>query len=163
VYARRAEASEAPIVLADHESVASSREARNSLIDAVGRREWARSRNGRMNPERATRAWKPLVAGRWSLVDRYERDGHRYIVARENSPAATELRELSAREYQVASLASLGHANKLIAYELGLSDSTVRVLSARAAVKLGARTRSQMIERFQLQGRPAATAATRYS
>jgi DNA-binding CsgD family transcriptional regulator len=151
VYARRAEASEAPIVLADHESVASSREARNSLIDAVGRREWARSRNGRMNPERATRAWKPLVAGRWSLVDRYERDGHRYIVARENSPAATELRELSAREYQVASLASLGHANKLIA--LGLSDSTVRVLSARAAVKLGARTRSQMIERFQLQGR----------
>jgi DNA-binding CsgD family transcriptional regulator len=132
-------------------SAAKSSEARSSLTDAVRQREWARTTSTRNDPERATAAWKPLVAGRWSLVDRFERDGRRYITARENAPTPTGPAAFSPREGQVASLAGLGHSNKLIAYELGLAHSTVRVLLARAAAKLGACTRSEMVEQLRAQ------------
>lgn len=127
------------------EKVASSTESRRRLAESVKGREWARTRAGRRDGERATGAWKPLVGGHWSLVDCYERGGKRYVTARENVPAPTGLETLSARERQVASLAELGRPNKVIAYELGLVDSTVRVLLARAASKLGVRTRSELI------------------
>ncbi len=52
---------------------------------------------------------------------------------------------LSARERQVLAYAKLGHHNKLIAYELGIGSSTVRVLLARAAAKLGVRTRRELL------------------
>ena len=119
------------------------------LRAAVGRREWAKSREGRNDTERSVSAWQPMVAARWSLVDTYETNGVRYVTARENSPVISGVASLSAREQQVTSLAALGHSNKLIAYELGLAHSTVRVLFARAAVKLGARTRSEVIERVR--------------
>jgi DNA-binding CsgD family transcriptional regulator len=73
----------------------------------------------------------------------------RDVTARENSPVLAGVSSLSGRERQVTSLAALGRSNKLIAYELGLAHSTVRVLFARAAVKLGARTRSEVIERVR--------------
>ena len=41
--------------------------------------------------------------------------------------------------------AALGHANKLIAYELGVSASTVGVHLLRAARKLRVRTRAQAV------------------
>jgi DNA-binding CsgD family transcriptional regulator len=48
---------------------------------------------------------------------------------------------LSPREHQVVVLASLGHANKVIAGELGLSVSTVSVYLLKAGRKLGVRGR----------------------
>lgn len=45
--------------------------------------------------------------------------------------------------------ASLGHSDKVIAYELGLSASTVRVLIHRAIRKLGATTRRDALARFE--------------
>jgi DNA-binding NarL/FixJ family response regulator len=51
---------------------------------------------------------------------------------------------LTARERQVAALAALGHANKVIAFELGIAQSTVAVLLSRAAHKLGAPTRAEL-------------------
>ena len=119
------------------------------LSAAVGRREWAKSSEGKTNGDRTVAAWRPMVAARWSLVDAYERNGVRYVTARENSPVRAGISSLSAREQQVTSLAALGHSNKLIAYELGLAHSTVRVLFARAAAKLGARTRAEVIERIR--------------
>lgn len=52
---------------------------------------------------------------------------------------------LSPRERQVVSLASLGHANKVIASELGLAVSTVSVYLVKAARKLGVRGRVAVI------------------
>ena len=115
------------------------------LCAAVGRREWAKSREGRYDTERSVSAWQPMVAARWSLVDAYETNGVRYVTARENSPVISGVASLSAREQQVTSLAALGHSNKLIAYELGISHSTVRVLVARAARKLHVRSRQDLI------------------
>ena len=68
------------------------------------------------------------VSARWTLVDRYERDGRRYIVAREGAARTRGAAALSERERQVVALASLGRSNKLIAYELGPAHATTRVM-----------------------------------
>jgi DNA-binding NarL/FixJ family response regulator len=52
---------------------------------------------------------------------------------------------LSDRERQVVSLATLGRTNKMIAYELGLAHSTVRVLMARASAKLHTGSRHELV------------------
>ena len=59
--------------------------------------------------------------------------------------AASAIGSLSERERQVVGYAKLGHHDKLIAYELGISHSLVRVLLGRAASKLGASTRDELI------------------
>src|SRR5205814_2205879 len=82
----------------------------------------------RADPDKSLAGRKVLVAGRWSLIDQVESDGRRYIVARENEPPALGPESLTAREKQVIGYAKLGHHSKLIAYELGVADSTVRVL-----------------------------------
>lgn len=97
------------------------------------------------DPDQALANWKALIAGRWTLVDQIEEGGRRYILARQNDPVAPGPESLTAREKQVIGYAKLGHHNKLIAYELGIADATVRVLMARAAAKLGVRTREELV------------------
>jgi len=141
------------------EPAATSKLTRRDLSEAVKAREWAKTARGRRDCQRATAAWRPLVGARWSLVDAYERNGLRYITARENVPAPTGVAALSLRERQVGSLAEGGYSNKLIAYELGLAHSTVRVLLGRAAVKLGARTRAELIQKLRTHGPSLPSAA----
>lgn len=120
-------------------------EARALLRDAVFKMEKARGRQRVDSPEQALGEWKALVAGKWSLVDRLEHDGRRYIIARENEPRAPGPTALSQREKQILGYAQLGHHNKLIAYELGIAQSTVRVLMHRAMGKLGVRSRDELL------------------
>jgi DNA-binding NarL/FixJ family response regulator len=40
---------------------------------------------------------------------------------------------------------ALGHSTKLIAYELGISDSTVRVFLSRAMLRLGVASRDALV------------------
>jgi DNA-binding NarL/FixJ family response regulator len=70
-------------------------------------------------------------------MDRFESDGRRYVVARENQLATAPHARLTAREGQIVALYRLGSDPKMIAYELGLADATVRVLLSRAARRLG--------------------------
>ena len=79
-------------------------------------------------------AW--VVAGRWSLVERFDSDDRRFLVAHKNDPSNRDPRGLTERERQVLGYAELGRLNKLIAYELGLSPSTVGVILATARTKL---------------------------
>lgn len=134
-----------------HDAVgeAQEAEARVTLRNAVLKIEKARGRRRLDDPDRALGEWKALVAGKWSLVDRLEHDGRRYIVARENEPRAPGPAALSDREKQVLGYAQLGHHNKLIAYELGIAQSTVRVLMSRAMSKLGVRTRAELLQTIQ--------------
>ena len=75
----------------------------------------------RSDVELATRRWKPLVASRWALIDEFDTDGRRFVVAVENAPpTCAARRDLSLREHQVMTQAHLGHIDKVIAYELGL-------------------------------------------
>jgi DNA-binding CsgD family transcriptional regulator len=71
------------------------------------------------------------------------------VLARENASHVASPADLSARERQVLASAALGRSNKEIAYELGIAHSTVRVLLCRAAQKLRAGTREELISRFE--------------
>jgi DNA-binding NarL/FixJ family response regulator len=51
---------------------------------------------------------------------------------------------LTPREREIVTLVSMGYGNKAIAYKLGVADSTVRVLTARALRKLGATSRREL-------------------
>jgi DNA-binding CsgD family transcriptional regulator len=119
--------------------------ARELLRRAVLSLEQSRGALRDTDPDASLDLRKALVGARWSLVDRVELDGKRYILARENPPDAPGPEALTARERQVIGFAKLGHHNKLIAYELGIADSTVRVLLARAAARLGVRTRAELL------------------
>jgi DNA-binding CsgD family transcriptional regulator len=124
-------------------------EAKDELARATRAFEHARTRAARHDVERTTRRWRPLVESTWTLLDEFDRDGRRFIVAVDNRPPTAAPRgALSEREHQVLTHAVLGHTNKEIAYELGISDATVRVLVHRAARKLGVTTRSEAVARF---------------
>jgi len=68
------------------------------------------------------------------------------VLARENTPKPIDAGRLSRREQQVVALAALGRTNKLIAYELGLAESTVAEHLRHAAKKLGARSRAALLQ-----------------
>jgi DNA-binding CsgD family transcriptional regulator len=119
-------------------------EARQQLTDAVRSMTLARGQLRHDDPPRALQLWQPMVNARWTLVDRFEHDGRRYVLARENEPQARGPQALTTRERQVARLAAIGHSSKLIAYELGIADSTARVLLARSMRKLGAHSRADL-------------------
>jgi DNA-binding CsgD family transcriptional regulator len=116
-----------------------------ALRTAVLRIDGARTRRGRRDPRTATQVWTALAAGRWSLVDQFDRDGRRYYVAWPNE--LEESATLTEREAQVVASCGRGNSNKLIAYELGLSESTVARTLSRAARKLGASSRVELVRR----------------
>ncbi|HEY1953968.1 MAG TPA: helix-turn-helix transcriptional regulator [Polyangiaceae bacterium] len=126
--------------------------ARESLRTAVRAVDRARGKMRKRDPVGALEIWRGLVAGRWSLVDRFESDGRHFLVAHPNPPDARDPRALTARERQVAGFVALGQSNKMIAYELGISASTVGVLAARAAKKLGLRSRAAFAAAFMPRG-----------
>lgn len=121
--------------------------ARAALRAAAVAVERARTRQKRADPDGALEQWRAMVDGRWSLVDHFERDGKRFYVARRNEPGLGG-DPLTLRERQVAGFAALGHSNKLIAYELGLSASTIATHLSQAARKLKCRTRVELIQKL---------------
>jgi DNA-binding NarL/FixJ family response regulator len=110
-----------------------------SAIDSV------RAKSTRWRGSQALEAWHPLAGARWTLVDSFEENGRRYVVARENQADVPGVEVLTDRERQVVIHAALGLTNKEIAYTLDISPSTVRVLMCRAAERLGVQSRSDVI------------------
>jgi DNA-binding CsgD family transcriptional regulator len=118
---------------------------RTALRAAAVAVERARGPLGRRDSDQALAMWRVMVMGEWTLVDHFERDGKRFLVARRNRPRPRAHRGLSARECEVVSLAALGYSNKLAAYALGLSPSTVVTHFRNACRKLGVRTRAEAV------------------
>jgi DNA-binding NarL/FixJ family response regulator len=106
-----------------------------SLQRAVGA--LSRARSHELSENEAVQTWHALWSGRWTLVDREERDGRCYLVARRNEPQVSEPKALSLRERQVLSYVKMGHSQKFIAFELGLGPSTVAGHLASGMRKLG--------------------------
>jgi len=105
----------------------------------------ARGKMRSSDPDKALKTWKALVRGRWSMVDWFDTDGRRFVLALPNSPGVSDPRGLSERESQVVTYAVSGQTNKLIAYRLGLSTSRVSMLLRGAMQKLGVQTRTQLV------------------
>src|SRR5262245_50071448 len=95
----------------------------------------------RASPRALTRAW--------TIVAEFSEGAQRYVLLRLGDPTDMHTK----RERQVLARAALGQTNKVIAYDLGLSDSTVRVHVARACAKLGVETRGEAIEAMRARAR----------
>jgi DNA-binding CsgD family transcriptional regulator len=121
--------------------------AKGTLREAVKRLDRARSRPWKSD-DAALELWRGLVAGRWSLVDVFDTDGKRFIVARRNEPKGLPCGGLTVREQQVLAYVAMGSPNKLIAYHLGLAESTVAEHAQRAMMKIGARSRFDIVRLF---------------
>jgi DNA-binding CsgD family transcriptional regulator len=110
----------------------------------------------RSDPNEALRLWEGLVRGKWSLIDWFDTDGRRFVLAKPNAPRIGDPRGLSEREAQVATYAALGDTNKVIGYRLGLSSAYVSRLLHDAMRKLGAKTRAQLVRKMRLIESPPA-------
>ena len=124
---------------------AARKRARKSLRQAVIALDRTQSPSERALPRNAV----TIAQGKtrhFSLLDEFGSAGARYLVLREIvTPGHSNLDALTPRQRQVAELAVAGRHNKLIAHELGIATSTVRVLLSRAALRLGARGRSELL------------------
>lgn len=121
-------------------------QALEAIRQAVRGSERARGALRHDDVEQALELWQALVSGRWSLVDHFDSDGRRYILARENAPNPDGPVQLTPRQRTAVKLRARGHSLKYISYELGLSVPTVslelrealRVLGVRSVLELGA-------------------------
>lgn len=128
--------------LLDARGAAREASARNALGAATRSMEGVRRRT---HDDEPTIHWRPRVGTRWTLVDAFSKDGERFIVARENQAHVRGLEALTEREQQVVACAAGGSTNKEIAYDLGISHATTRVLLARACRRLGVRSREDLL------------------
>jgi DNA-binding CsgD family transcriptional regulator len=118
---------------------------RQALREITKRIERARTKRGRTDANEALSLWEGLVLGRWSLVDHFDSDGRRFVLARRNDPNAPVPGELTRRERQIVFYASMSIAHKNIGYALGLSTSTVATHLRTALDKLGLASRAELI------------------
>jgi len=123
-----------------------AREALRAFVSLLDRSRAQAARSGGEAVDKTLALWTGLVDGRWSVVDRFESDGRRYLVAYRNDCSLPDPRALHPREAQVCRLVAYGHANKYIAYELGLSTSTVGTYISSAQQKLRASSRVELIQ-----------------
>lgn len=132
--------------------------ARDALRMAVCRLDRLRTSQGRSDPDRALAAWEGLVQGRWSLVDHFDSDGRRFVLAIRNDPRFPDPRGLTMRERQIAEFIGQGHSCKEIGYMLGISPSAVTNCTTRAVRKLGLSSLTELAAFFSPTG-PRATLA----
>ena len=119
------------------------------LRAAARRIDRARGALRRRDGDEALDAWTALVDGRWSLIDRFESDGKRFMVAVENPPGVGDPRQLTPMERSVTQLAAHGHSNKLAAYQLGITVGSVGAYLSAAMRKLNIRSRVALVVQVQ--------------
>lgn len=136
-------------MVADACGVARTASALEVIREAAIRKDKARGKLRRTDPDRALALWEGLVRGRWSLVDWFDTDGRRFILARPNAPDLGDPRGLTEREHQVATYVALGESYKIIGYRLGISSSRVCLLARSSMRKLGAKTPAQLVVKMR--------------
>ncbi|MCA9515116.1 MAG: helix-turn-helix transcriptional regulator [Myxococcales bacterium] len=104
--------------------------------------------------------WEALADGRFSVVPIDDTDGKRYYLLIQNAPSARPHARFTPREADVLRLTARGFTGKGIGYALGLSPATVSAALARAAAKVGLRSRVALTQvASALFGATAASAA----
>lgn len=136
---------EAGGAIVDARGAARSPRAREHLAALARTIDRARTRRGRAAAADALTSWTALIDGRWSIVESFEADGRRYLLARRNAPDLPEPLALSASERAVTALAVQGQPHKLVAYALGMSRDTVHRRLQSAMRKLRVSSRAELI------------------
>jgi DNA-binding CsgD family transcriptional regulator len=117
------------------------REALRRAVVAVDR---ARASDYRRGTSQTIDVWQGLLSGEWSLLDWTDTDGSRFFLAIRNDPETAAPKSLTRKEAQVATYVAQGHPYKVVAYELGLSVSTIATHLRKALDKLGLASRSEL-------------------
>jgi DNA-binding CsgD family transcriptional regulator len=133
---------------------ARNNEASRTIREAAVRVDRARGKLRKDDPEEALRLWRAMVRGRWSLVDWFDTDGRRFVLAKPNMPNLGDPRGLTEREHQVVTYAARGESSKLVGYRLGISPPRISTLLHDGMRKLGVKTQAQLVEK--LRGLPSA-------
>jgi DNA-binding CsgD family transcriptional regulator len=95
----------------------------------------------------------------WTVAEQFEREGFSYRLMRRPLEGAKAPPRLTKREEDAVALAHAGHSNKRIAQVLDVSPSTVGVLLFRAATKLNAKSRSELLASYEQFRAGSATVA----
>jgi hypothetical protein len=111
------------VLHAEHDAKAAG--SRQALREAARRMDRARLKAHRLDPDEGLAVWWALVGGRWSLVERFESDGRRVLVARRNEPTTRPSPTLTPLERKVIALIAIGRPPKQVAYELGGSPTSI--------------------------------------
>jgi DNA-binding CsgD family transcriptional regulator len=85
----------------------------------------------------------------WTIAEQFEREGFSYRVLRRPLESVQTPPRLTKREEDAVELAASGHSNKSIAQVMNVSPSTVGVLLFRAAAKLHAKSRSELLSNYE--------------
>ena len=88
--------------------------------------------------------WNNLVTGRWVLVDQFDSEGQRHVVAAPGKDGELA-KPLSDQQEQVARAAGQGLTSREIAKQLDLSERAVDGQLARALRKLGLPSRIALV------------------
>ena len=134
--------------IVDHVGRAKGGRVLETLRGAAQSVDRARGALRREDPQKALEIWKSLISGRWTMVDWFDTDGRRFVLAIPNSPELDDPRGLTEQESQVVNFLLLGDTSKLIAYRLGMSASRVSGLLKSAMRKLGVTSKIQMLEKL---------------
>ena len=129
----------------------------DALREAARSVDRARGKLRKDDPQLALETWKALVSGRWTIVDWFDTDGRRFILAISNSPEARDPRGLTEQESQVVMYVMLAETSKLIAYRLGLSQARVSALLKSAMYKLGVKSKAALVQKLSPLGVPPVT------
>lgn len=132
------------------EAQGAARTQREELRTFVKRLDKLRARRGTGWDETdALSAWTAMVQGRWTLLDFFDSDGRRFVVARANEPELGRELALTSREELVSKLHGMGQSSKYVAYSLGLSTAVVSELLTTAMLKLNVKSRSELIRLYR--------------
>jgi DNA-binding CsgD family transcriptional regulator len=114
----------------------------------VVRKPAARNRPGdlRRDSTHVFALWSGLIAGRWTVVDRWEADGRRHLVVRRVEGRRKDPQALTPRERQVVMMAMDGASNVQLAQDLSMHESTVATHMSRALCKLGLDRRQHLMD-----------------
>lgn len=133
----------------DAAGAAKPRSARDALVRAARAIERARLRDRRTDVSALLDAWRAIYERRWTLVETVERDGRRLLLARVNPPQEHGVAGASPAERQVAALLALGVPQKVIAFELQRSPSTVAGHVRNLARRFGVSTVPELVVRLR--------------
>lgn len=100
----------------------------------------------------ALRLWENLVDGHCSLLDGFDSDTRRFVLATCKRPGVKDPHGLTRREHEVTALAAQGESGKLIGYHLGLSSSRVSELLHDAMRKLRVHTQAELVAKVSRLG-----------
>ena len=96
----------------------------------------------------------------WTVAEQFVREGFSYRLMRRPLELAKVPPRLTRREEDAVVLACAGRSNKSIAQVMDVAPSTVGVLLFRAAAKLNAKSRSELLSNYEQFKVAAALEAT---